>query len=167
MRYKANDKTDLKNNRIISLHFQGKPFNITVIQVYAATTDAKEAEVDWFYEDPKTPSRTNNKKRCPFPHKRLEYKSRKSRENRQVWPWSTEWSREKANSVLSREYTGHSKHSLPTTWETAIYMDITRCLMPKSDWLCSLQPKMEKFYTVSKNKTGNWLCAQPKIKVNK
>ena len=36
---------------MISVHFQGKPFNITVIQVYAATTDTKAAEVDWFYED--------------------------------------------------------------------------------------------------------------------
>ena len=36
---------------MIAVHFQGKPFNITVIQVYAPTTDAKEAEVDWFSED--------------------------------------------------------------------------------------------------------------------
>ena len=42
---------NLKNNRMISVHFQGKPFNITVIQVCAPTTDAKEAEVDWFYKD--------------------------------------------------------------------------------------------------------------------
>ena len=41
----------LKNDRMISVHFQGKPFNITVIQVYASTTNAKEAEVDQFYED--------------------------------------------------------------------------------------------------------------------
>ena len=40
-----------KNNRIISVHFQGKPFNITVIQVYAPTSSNEEAEVDWFYED--------------------------------------------------------------------------------------------------------------------
>ena len=41
----------LKNDRIISVHFQGKPFSITVIQVYAPTTNAEEAEVEWFYED--------------------------------------------------------------------------------------------------------------------
>ena len=41
----------LKNDRMISVHFQGKPFNITVIQVYAPTTKAKEAEAEWFYED--------------------------------------------------------------------------------------------------------------------
>ena len=43
--------TNIKNNRMISVHFQHKPNNITVIQVYAPTTDAKEAEVDQFYED--------------------------------------------------------------------------------------------------------------------
>ena len=42
---------NLKNDRMISVHFQGKPFNITVIQVYAPATYAKEAEVDQFYED--------------------------------------------------------------------------------------------------------------------
>ena len=41
----------LKNNRMISVHFQGKPFNITVIQVYAPTSNAEEAEVERFYED--------------------------------------------------------------------------------------------------------------------
>ena len=40
----------LKNDRMISVHFQGKPFNITVIQVYAPTTNAKDAEVEWFCE---------------------------------------------------------------------------------------------------------------------
>ena len=42
---------NLKNNRMISVHFQGKPFNITVIQVYAPTSNAEEAEVERFYED--------------------------------------------------------------------------------------------------------------------
>ena len=41
----------LKNDRMISVHFQGKPFNITVIQVYATTSNAEEAEVEQFYED--------------------------------------------------------------------------------------------------------------------
>ena len=41
----------LKNDRTISVHFQGKPFNITVIQVYALTSNAEEAEVEWYYED--------------------------------------------------------------------------------------------------------------------
>ena len=42
---------NLKNDRMISISFQGKPFNITVIQVYAPTTNAEEAEVEQFYED--------------------------------------------------------------------------------------------------------------------
>ena len=42
---------NLKNDRMISVRFQGKPFNITVIQVYAPITNAEEAEVEWFYED--------------------------------------------------------------------------------------------------------------------
>ena len=42
---------NLKNDRMISVHFQGKLFNITVIQVYALTSNAKEAEVEWSYED--------------------------------------------------------------------------------------------------------------------
>ena len=41
----------LKNNRMITVRFQGKPFNIMVIQVYAPTSNAEEAEVEWFYED--------------------------------------------------------------------------------------------------------------------
>ena len=42
---------NLKNDRMISVHFQGKPFNITIIQVYALNSNAEEAEVEWFYED--------------------------------------------------------------------------------------------------------------------
>ena len=41
----------LKNDRMISVHLQSKPFNITVIQVYAPTSNTEEAEVEWFYED--------------------------------------------------------------------------------------------------------------------
>ena len=42
---------NLKNDRMISVHFQGKPSSITVIQAYAPTSNAEEAEVEWFYED--------------------------------------------------------------------------------------------------------------------
>ena len=90
-----------------------------------------------------------------FHHRGLECKSRKSEDtwsNRQVWPWSTKWSRTKANRVLPRKSTGHSKHPLPTTQEMTLPMDITRWLTPKSNLLNSLQPKMEKLYTVSKEK---------------
>ena len=106
------------------------------------------------------PFRINTQKRCPFHYRGLECRSRKSRNtwgNRQIWPWGMEWSRAKANRVLPRERTGHSKHPLPTTEEKTLHMDITRWSTPKSDWLYSLQPKMEKLYTASKNKTGSWL----------
>ena len=42
---------NLKKDRMISVHFQAKPFNITVIQVYAPTSNTGEAEIEWFYED--------------------------------------------------------------------------------------------------------------------
>ena len=109
---------------------------------------------------PARPSRTNTQKRCPFHYRGLECKSRKSRNtwiSRQIWPWNTEWSREKANRVLPRECTGQSKHLLPTTQEKTLHMDINRLSTPKSDWLYSLQPKMETLHTVSKNKTERWL----------
>ena len=76
---------------MILVHVQGKPFNITVIQVYAPTTDTEEAEVDCFYEDFQDIPELTPKKRCHFHHRGLECKSMKSRDtwsNRQVWPWS-------------------------------------------------------------------------------
>ena len=103
--------------------------------------------------------RNNTPKRCPFHYRGLECKSRKWRNtwsNRYIWPWSTEGSSAKANKVLPRECTGHSKHPISTN-KRRLHMDITRWSVPKSDWLYSLQPKMEKLYTVSKNKTGSWL----------
>ena len=109
--------------------------------------------------------RINNQKRCPFPYGGLEWKSRKSGNtwsNRQIWPWSTEWSRAKTNRVLPREHTGHSKHPLPTTQEKTLHLDIIRWQTPKSDWLYSLQPKTEKLYTVSKNKIRSWLWLRPR-----
>ena len=63
---------------MISVHFQGKPFNITVIQFYALTNNVEEAEVEWFYEDLQDLLELTPKKRCPFHHRRLECKSRKS-----------------------------------------------------------------------------------------
>ena len=60
-------------------------------------------------------------------------------------------------TVLPRAHTGHSKHPLPTTQETILHMDITRWPIPKSDYLYSFQLKMQRLYTVSKNKTGSWL----------
>ena len=139
--------------------FQGKPFNITVIQV----CPDQQCWRSWGWtvlSRPARPSKTNTQKRCPFHYRRLECKSRKLRNtwgNRQIWPWSAEWSRAKASRVLPRECTGHSKHPLPTIQEKTLHMDITGWSTLKSDWLYSLQPKMEKLYTVNKNKTRSWL----------
>ena len=83
---------NLKNDTMISVCFQGKPFNITVIQVYAPTSNAVEAEVKWFYEDLQDLLELTPKKRCPFHYRGMECKSRKSRNtwsNRQMWPWNT------------------------------------------------------------------------------
>ena len=84
---------NLKNDRMISVRFQGKPFNITVIQVYASTSNAEEAEVEQFYEDLQDLLELTPQKRCPFHYRGLECKGRKSRNtwsNRQIWPWSME-----------------------------------------------------------------------------
>ena len=74
---------------------------------------------------------------CPI-HRGLKCKSRKSRDtwsNRQIWPWSTEWSRAKTNRVLPREPTDHSKHPFSTTQEMTLNMDITKWSILKSNWL--------------------------------
>jgi len=69
----------------------------------------------------------------------------------------------KANRVLPIEGTGNNKHPLLTTKEMTLHMDVTRWSIRKSDQLYSLQPKMEKHYTVSQNKqtektrSGLWL----------
>ena len=75
----------LKKNRVISEHCQGKSFNITVIQVYAPTTNAKEDEIEWFYEDLQDllelkTNKQKKKKRHPFNDRGLECKSTKSRD---------------------------------------------------------------------------------------
>ena len=130
-----------------------------IIQGYALTTNVEEAEAKQFYGDLQDLLELTPQNRCPFHCRRLECKNRKSRDtwsNRQVWPWRTKWSRAKANRVLPREHTGHSKYPLSTTQETTLHMGITRWSIPKSDWLYSLQPKIQQFYTVRKNKTGSW-----------
>ena len=76
---------------MISVHFQGKPFSIKVIQIYAPTSNAEEAEVEWVYEDLQD-LLEHTCKRCPLHYRGLECKSRKSRDtwsNGQIWPWST------------------------------------------------------------------------------
>ena len=78
---------------MISVRFQGKPFNITVIKVYAPTSNAEETEVEWFYEDLQDLLELTPKKGVLFHSRGLECKSRKSKNtwsNRQIWPWNAE-----------------------------------------------------------------------------
>ena len=113
---------------------------------------------------------TPPKKRCPFHYRELEYKSRKLRNtwsNRQIWPWSIEWSRAKANRVLPRECTGNSKHPLPTEQEKTLHMDITRSEHPTEQektlhmditrWSI---PKSDRFYSLHQNQIDFILCSQ-------
>ena len=138
--------------------FPSKPFSITVIQVYAPISNAEEAEVEQFYEDLQDLLELTPKKDVLFI----------------IGDWN-----EKVGSQETPGLTG--KFGLGTQTEAGqrliefcqenalviantlfqqhkrrLHMDITRWSTPKSDWLYSLQPKMEKLYTVSKNKTGSW-----------
>ena len=124
----------------------------------------KKLKLTWSFWPwrPARPSRSNNKTRRPFNHRRLECKSRKSRDtwrNRQVWSWSTKWSRAKVNkSFVKRTHRSQqTPHPFPATQEMTLHMDITRWSILKSNWLYFLQLKMEKHYTVSKNKIWSWL----------
>ena len=144
---------------MISVHFQGKPFNITVIQVYAPTTNAKEAEVRRFYEDLQDLLEWTPKKDVLFITGDWNAKV-----GSQEIPGVTgkfglgvqneegqrliEFCQENALVIANTCFQQHKRR---------LHMDITRWSMLKSDWLYSLQPKMENLYTVSKNKTRSWL----------
>ena len=105
---------NLKNNRMISVRFQGKPFCITANQVNAQP--AEEADIERFYEDIQDLLELIPKKDVLFIIGDWNAKAgRNTWSNRQIWLWSTEWSRAQANRVLPRECTGHSKYPLPTT----------------------------------------------------
>ena len=83
---------NLKNDRMISVRFQGKPFDITVIQGYALMGNAEEAEVEQFSEDLQDLLELTPKEDVLFIIGGLECKNRKSRDtwsNRQIWPWCT------------------------------------------------------------------------------
>ena len=146
---------------MISVRFQGKPFNITVIQVYAPTSNAEEAEVEWFYEDLQDLLELTPQKYVLFI----------------IEDWNAKVGSQEIPGVSSifglgvqneagqrliefwQENTLVIARTSPTTQEKTLHVDITRWSTPKPDWLYSLQPKMEKLYTVSKNKTRNrlWL----------
>ena len=141
-----------QNDRRISVRFQGKPFNITVIQVYAQTSNAEEAEQ--FCEDLQDLRELTPKKDVLFIIGDWNAKVGSQRipgVTGRFGPGVQNEVRQRL-TVLPRECTGRSKHPLPKIREKTLQVDITRWSTPKSDWLYSLQPKMEKLYTVSKNK---------------
>ena len=126
---------NLKNDRMISVRFQGKPFNITVIQVYAPTSNAEEAEVEQFYEDIQDLLELTPKKDVLFIIGDWNAKVG-SQETPGVTGKFGHGVRNEAGQkliVLPGEHTGYSKHRLPTTQEKTLHMDITRWSTPKSD----------------------------------
>ena len=148
---------NLKNDRIFSVHFQDKLFNITVIQVYAPTTNAKEAEVKWFYADLQDLLELTPKKDVLFSIGDWNAEVESQEIPRVTGKFGLGVQNEagqRLTRVLPRECTSHSKHPLPTTQQMILQVDITRWSIPKSDSLYTLQPKM-KLYIVSKNKTGS------------
>ena len=104
---------------MISVCFQSKPFNITVIQVYAPTSNAEEAEVEQFYEDLQDLLELTPKKDVLFIIGDWNAKvgSQEIRGVTGKFGLGVQNSWAKANRILPREHTGHSKHSLPTTQE--------------------------------------------------
>ena len=83
-------RCNLKNDRMISVRFQGKPFNIMVIQTYAPAKNAEEAEVERFYEDLQGLLELTPNKDVLYIIGDWNAKVRNTWSNRQIWPWSTE-----------------------------------------------------------------------------
>ena len=117
---------------MISVHFQGKLFSITVIQVYAPTTNAEEAEVEWFYEDLQDLLELTPKKDVLFIIRDWNAKVG-SQEIHGITGKFGLGVQNEAKQRLIRECSGYSKYLLPTTQETALHMDITRWSILKSD----------------------------------
>ena len=114
-------------------HFQGEPFNITVIQVYAPTSNAEETER--FYEDLQDLLELTTKKDVLFIIGDWNAKVGNQETPGVTGKFGLRIRNEagQTNRVLPRKCTGHSKHPLPTTQEKALHMDITRWSTPKSD----------------------------------
>ena len=109
---------------MISVHLQGRPFNITVIQVYAPTSNAEKTEVERFYQDLQDLLKLTPKKDVLFIIGDWNAKVG-SQETPGVTGKFGLGMRNEAG-VLPRKCTGHSKYPLPTTQEKTLHMDITR-----------------------------------------
>ena len=120
---------------MISVHFQGIPFNITVIQVYGLTSSAGEAEVKWFYEDLQELLELTPKNDVLFITGGWNAKVGSQEIPEVAGKFGLGIQNEAGQNyrVLLREHTGHSKHPLPTTQEKTLHMDMTKWSIPKSD----------------------------------
>ena len=120
---------NLKNDRRISVNFQGKPFNITVVQVYALTRNAEEAEVEQFYEDLQDVLEITPPKDILFIigdwNAKVESQEIPGVTGKFGLGVQNE-AGQKLIRVLPRECTGHSKHSFPITQETTLHTAITK-----------------------------------------
>ena len=125
----------LKNDRMISVRFQGKPFNITIIQVYAPTSNAKEAEVEWFYEDLQDLLELTLKKDVLFILGDWNAKVGSQEKPGVTGKFGLGVQNEGGQRlirVLPRECTDHSKYPLLRIHEKPLHMDITRWSILKS-----------------------------------
>ena len=118
---------------MVSAHFQGKPFNITVFQVYAPTSKAEEAEVERFCEDLQDLLELTPKRDVLFIIGDWNAKVGSQETQGKFGLGIRNEARQRLIGVLPRECTGHSKHPLPTTQEKTLHMDITRWSTPNSD----------------------------------
>ena len=121
---------------MISVCFQGKPFSITVNQVYAPTSNTEEAEVERFYEDLQELLELTPQKDVLFIignwNAKVEVKKHLGATGKSgLGIWNEAGQR--LIRVLPRERTGHSKHTLSTTQEKTLHTDITRWSTPKSN----------------------------------
>ena len=124
---------NLKNNRMVSVHFQGKLFNIIGIQVYIPTSNAEE--VEWFYEDLEDLQELTPQKRCPFHYKGLECKSRESRNTWKTGKFGLEVQNEAGQRLIEfcQENTLVIAKPSPTTQGKTLQVEMTRWSIPKSD----------------------------------
>ena len=118
---------------MISVCFQGKPLNITVIQVYAPTSNAEEAEVERFYEGLQDLLELTPKKDVLFIMGDWNAKVGSQETPGVTGKFGLGMRNEAGQRVLPRKCTGHSKHPLPTTQEKTLHMDIARGSILKAD----------------------------------
>ena len=103
---------------MISVHFKGKPFSIRIIQVYALTSNAEEAEIEWFYEDLQNLLELTPKKDVLFIIGDWNAQVGSQETPGATGKFGLGVQNGKSNRVLPREHTGHSKHPLPTTQDS-------------------------------------------------